>query len=204
MSHPLRMLTAELEGDDGLIVSFSDGKTTAYVVEELLELRQRRETTENPKLHKAGELLRHAAVLESGALRGMELEARCDVLACKQSSDLGSDYAWASIVNAPAELPDGEYLAMFDGHTVQVAKARGLWVCARYTSVRPAMAASHIIAQFDCLRQRLLAMVISWHPFHNFPAICNLPESPGMTKIQLQLVQASVSVIRLLETSDVG
>jgi hypothetical protein len=39
----IRILTAEHDGDDGLIVTFSDGTTGAYVVEELLELRPIRE-----------------------------------------------------------------------------------------------------------------------------------------------------------------
>jgi hypothetical protein len=142
MSEAIRILTVVRDGDDGLIVTFSDGTTAGYLSDELLELRPHREPTENPKaskkranglvstkLHKAGELLKYGAVLESGALRGMEREANCDVLARKQSSDLDSDYAWASIVNAPAELPDGEYLVMFDRHTVQVAKARDQWLC---------------------------------------------------------------------------
>ena len=39
----IRILTTENDGDDGLIVTFSDGTTGAYVVEELLELRPVRE-----------------------------------------------------------------------------------------------------------------------------------------------------------------
>jgi hypothetical protein len=39
MSVPIQILTAERDGNDGLIVTFSDGTTGAYVVEELLELR---------------------------------------------------------------------------------------------------------------------------------------------------------------------
>jgi hypothetical protein len=39
MTNAVRMLTTEFDGDDGLIVTFSDGTTGAYVVEELLELR---------------------------------------------------------------------------------------------------------------------------------------------------------------------
>jgi len=42
---PLRILTAERDGNDGLIVTFSDGTTGAYVIEELLELRPIRERT---------------------------------------------------------------------------------------------------------------------------------------------------------------
>jgi hypothetical protein len=45
------------------------------------------------------------------------------------------------------------------------------------------MKASHIIAQFNCPVQRLLAMVISCHPFQNCAAIYNLPKSPRMTKV---------------------
>jgi len=40
-----RILTAEPDGDDGLIVTFSDGTTAGYVVEELLVLRPCREET---------------------------------------------------------------------------------------------------------------------------------------------------------------
>jgi hypothetical protein len=43
MIKPIRMLTVELEGEDGLIVTFSDGTTAGYVTEEFLELRPFRE-----------------------------------------------------------------------------------------------------------------------------------------------------------------
>jgi hypothetical protein len=45
MAYPIRILTAEVEGSDGMIVTFSDGTTGAYVAEELLELRPHREPT---------------------------------------------------------------------------------------------------------------------------------------------------------------
>jgi hypothetical protein len=47
----IRILTTEPDGDDGLIVTFSDGTTGAYVVEELLEVRPIRErlTTRKPQ-----------------------------------------------------------------------------------------------------------------------------------------------------------
>ncbi len=47
----IKIQTVEPEGDDGLIVTFSDGTTTAYVAEELLALRPCREPIElyNPK-----------------------------------------------------------------------------------------------------------------------------------------------------------
>jgi hypothetical protein len=45
MAKKMRILTTEPDGDDGLIVTFSDGTTGAYVVEELLALRPARERT---------------------------------------------------------------------------------------------------------------------------------------------------------------
>jgi hypothetical protein len=50
MSDPLiRILSVEQDGDDGLIVTFSDGTTAGYVVEELLELRPVRIQAGKPK-----------------------------------------------------------------------------------------------------------------------------------------------------------
>jgi hypothetical protein len=46
MEEKIQILTTERDGDDGLIVTFSDGTTGAYVVEELLELRPHRERVE--------------------------------------------------------------------------------------------------------------------------------------------------------------
>ena len=45
----IQIRTTELDGDDGLIVTFSDGTTGAYVVEELLELRPIRERVKASK-----------------------------------------------------------------------------------------------------------------------------------------------------------
>jgi hypothetical protein len=45
----IKILTTEPDGDDGLIVTFSDGTTGAYVAEELLELRPFRERVKTKK-----------------------------------------------------------------------------------------------------------------------------------------------------------
>jgi hypothetical protein len=42
------ILKVEKDGDDGLIVTFSDGTKAGYIVEELLLLRPRRERVEEP------------------------------------------------------------------------------------------------------------------------------------------------------------
>ena len=38
-----QILAVELDGDDGVIITFSDGTTAGYVIEELLDLRPVRE-----------------------------------------------------------------------------------------------------------------------------------------------------------------
>lgn len=43
MAEEIRILTCECDGNDGLIVTFSDGTTSGYVIEELLALRPVRE-----------------------------------------------------------------------------------------------------------------------------------------------------------------
>jgi hypothetical protein len=47
MAKEIRILNTEPDGVDGLIVTFSDGTSGAYVVEELLELRPVRELSKN-------------------------------------------------------------------------------------------------------------------------------------------------------------
>jgi hypothetical protein len=49
MPDSISILTAERDGNDGLIVTFSDGTTGPYVVEELLELRPIRDRTKTEK-----------------------------------------------------------------------------------------------------------------------------------------------------------
>jgi hypothetical protein len=45
MANLTKILSAQLDGDDGVLVTFSDGTTAGYVVEELLALRPSREPT---------------------------------------------------------------------------------------------------------------------------------------------------------------
>jgi hypothetical protein len=50
MKVEIQLKTVELDGNDGLVATFSDGTTGAYVVEELLELRPYRERTKTKKI----------------------------------------------------------------------------------------------------------------------------------------------------------
>jgi hypothetical protein len=45
VAEPIQILTVERDGEDGLLVTLSDGTTTGYVTEELVELRPFREPT---------------------------------------------------------------------------------------------------------------------------------------------------------------
>jgi hypothetical protein len=47
MAEPIQILTVERDGEDGLLVTLSDGTTAGYVAEELVELRPFREPTES-------------------------------------------------------------------------------------------------------------------------------------------------------------
>ena len=74
-------------------------------------------------------------VLLHGYVRGMRRDAECDILARKVSvaakTRPGSpDYTYSdcAIIDAPADLPDGEYMVSFDRHTVAATKERGFWV----------------------------------------------------------------------------
>ncbi len=49
MESEIRILDVEKDGDDGVIVTFSDGTVGGCVVEELLELRPIREKAKKPK-----------------------------------------------------------------------------------------------------------------------------------------------------------
>jgi hypothetical protein len=49
MPNDIQILSVEKDGEDGLIVAFSDGTTGAYVVEELLRLRPCRQLDKKPK-----------------------------------------------------------------------------------------------------------------------------------------------------------
>ena len=48
MVSKIHILKVEKDGEDGLIVTFSDGTTAGFVVEELLSLRPQRELTHEP------------------------------------------------------------------------------------------------------------------------------------------------------------
>jgi len=43
----------------------------------------------------------------------------------QQSPDLGPEYSEGFVLNAPADLAEGDYLVVFDRHTLPATKDRG-------------------------------------------------------------------------------
>ena len=56
MNGEIQILAVELDGKDGLVVTFSDGTTGGYVIEELLKLRPVRERIKIRKIKNASKV----------------------------------------------------------------------------------------------------------------------------------------------------
>ncbi|MGA7885416.1 MAG: hypothetical protein WCA44_06690 [Acidobacteriaceae bacterium] len=77
-----------------------------------------------------------AIALVRGLIRGMGREAACELLARRRplpdtdkSGIRRYEYSQFSIVQAPAEFPDGDYTVITeDGQQLPVSKFRGLWM----------------------------------------------------------------------------
>jgi hypothetical protein len=86
-------------------------------------------------------------VLMRGELRGMGREASCDILARRfDDSDprflhRSFRYLECSILTAPADLPDGDYIAYFAGHSVMATRTRGFWMSSG-VAIRDAVASA--------------------------------------------------------------
>jgi hypothetical protein len=69
-------------------------------------------------------------VLLRGMLRSQHHEAECELIAHQQSADLSTQYSDCIIVQASADLPDGQYLVEFDGHSMRAVKEHDIWLTA--------------------------------------------------------------------------
>lgn len=67
-------------------------------------------------------------VLLKGLLLGMQQQAQCEIVARKLSADLSPEYCDCIIVDVSAELPDGPYLAVFEGHSMHIVRDHGIWL----------------------------------------------------------------------------
>lgn len=77
-----------------------------------------------------------SVVLLHGSVQGMGRQAKCEVLARRIVTSgageavTGRSYAYidCSVIGAPYELPDGEYVAGFEDYTLKVTHLRGVWL----------------------------------------------------------------------------
>jgi len=71
-----------------------------------------------------------SVVLVHGLLHGLGYEARCEMLAMRESASRegSSTYSRCSVIDAPMDLPDGDYTVTFGGYSVLARKQAGLWV----------------------------------------------------------------------------
>ena len=71
-----------------------------------------------------------SVVLIRGLLIGMGYEVPCEMLAMRDSETQSGQVAYSrcSVIDAPPQLPDGEYTVMFHGYIVPARKEAGLWV----------------------------------------------------------------------------
>lgn len=69
------------------------------------------------------------AVLMRGILRGMGREERCELLATKNlfAEDGKPSYSHCAIIEAPADMPDGEYEIEFSGEVAYTRRFNGYW-----------------------------------------------------------------------------
>jgi hypothetical protein len=69
-------------------------------------------------------------VLIRASVEGMGRTAWCEMLAMKEclSDAAAATYSRCCILDAPADLPDGDYRVTFVGHTVSAHKDAGLWL----------------------------------------------------------------------------
>ena len=71
-----------------------------------------------------------SVVLIRGVLQGMGRESGCEMLAMKDKhAETGEcSYSRCSVIEAPADLPDGDYTVSFERCTVKVVREGGLWL----------------------------------------------------------------------------
>ena len=71
-----------------------------------------------------------SVVLVHGTLSGMGRETGCEMLAIKETHvDSGETaYSRCSVIQTDPHLPDGDYVVIFKGNTVQVRRQGGLWL----------------------------------------------------------------------------
>ncbi len=75
-------------------------------------------------------------VMMRGSLQGMGREAECEVVARKQivvstrksESSFNEEYSDIGVIEAPVDLPDGDYTVRVANYTFTATRRNGLWL----------------------------------------------------------------------------
>jgi hypothetical protein len=89
------------------------------------------------------------AVLMTGVLRGMGHEVSCELLATKtvEAGSARPVYSHCAIIEAPADLPDGDYEVEFSDEVAVTRLHNGYWLVGRVMPSNYTEAASFFAAQ---------------------------------------------------------
>ena len=71
-----------------------------------------------------------SVVLVHGVLRGMGQEVPCELLAIREAPSAGAPpiFSRCNVIEAPREMPDGDYTVTFSGYIVPARREGGLWL----------------------------------------------------------------------------
>jgi hypothetical protein len=71
-----------------------------------------------------------SVVLIHGLLQGNGRQESCEMLAMRDVSAASGPvvYSRCSVIDAPQDIPDGDYTVTFDGYIVPARKQSGLWI----------------------------------------------------------------------------
>jgi hypothetical protein len=71
-----------------------------------------------------------SVVLIHGLLQGNGRQEPCEMLAIRETQEAPAPavYSRCSVIDAPHDLPDGEYAVTFGGYSVPAKKDAGLWI----------------------------------------------------------------------------
>ncbi len=82
------------------------------------------------------------AVLLRGRLKGMGLEAPCELMARRDLGDKRVAYSGMRLIDAPGSFPDGDYVVVLESRRVAVRRRNGEWLMGSELLTEPCISAS--------------------------------------------------------------
>jgi hypothetical protein len=72
-------------------------------------------------------------IILRGLISGKGRQAECEILAWKGAPNSGQAYSQLRVVEAPNDLPDGDYTLQVDGVSAHTKKINGSWEMVRFS-----------------------------------------------------------------------